>query len=100
MRTTTSGAEPVTRRIGRTVVNGFVSPVAWDEEGRARAVCIVGENGDPVFVLPGGAGDEVINHLKRNVSATGRIQKRGRVRYLQVESVIRVPDPDAIPEQD
>jgi hypothetical protein len=93
MRTFTKDDARATRPLARTVLDGFVSPVGWDEEGQVSAVCVVDEAGRPFYVLPGGAADEVRGHLKRYVSVTGRVEKRGGMYYIRVRSVIEVPDP-------
>lgn len=82
------------RRDTRAVVNGLVSPAGWDEDGRVAAVCIVNDQGYPCFVLPGGAESEVREHLKRYVSATGRVEIRMGVPFVQVESVMLAIDPN------
>jgi len=84
----------------RAEVRGIVSPVGWDEDGRVVAVCIATDQGSPCFILPGGAGSEVRDHLKRYVSAAGRIERRRGVDYMRVESVEPVPNPDGLPEGD
>jgi hypothetical protein len=95
----TSFKKGASRRAVRADVSGIVSPAGWDEDGRVVAVCIVTDQGDPCFVLPGRAGDEVREHLRRYVSASGRLEKRGSLRYLLVESVEPVPDPEGAPDR-
>jgi len=94
MRTDTRRAIPASRKRVASVVDGFVSPARWDADGRVSAVCIVTDKGVPCFVLPGGAGEALLGHVRKYVSATGWIEKRGDVPYLRVGSVIRIPDPD------
>lgn len=97
MKTSSDKAEP--RPTTRAVVRGLVSPAGWDEDGRVVAVCIVTDQSVPCFVLPGGAGDEVRGLLRRYVSASGRVEKRGGLLYMLVESVKPTPDPEGLRER-
>jgi len=92
--------KPRPKRDPRSVVRGLVSPAGWDEDGRVVSTCIVTDRGSPCFVLPGGAGDEVLAHLKRYVSATGLVEKRGGVHFILVESVVPTEDPHGSKEKE
>jgi hypothetical protein len=81
-------------------LHGIVSPAGWDDEGRVVSVCIVTDRGTPWHVLPGGVGEQVKVHLKRYVTATGRVERRGGVPFMRVEKVEAVPHPDGAPESD
>jgi hypothetical protein len=83
-----------TRKAKRSVVRGLVSPAGWDADGNVVAVCIVSDQSVAHFIAPGGVGDEVRDHLRRFVCARGRVEKRAGLTYMQVETVVPVPDPD------
>jgi hypothetical protein len=85
---------------GRSVVRGLVSPAGWDEDGRVVAVCIISDQGNPCFVLPGGAASEVMEHIRRYVSATGHVVMRHGVPHVRVESVVPTRDPEGAQELD
>jgi hypothetical protein len=80
-------------RAGYTVVRGLVSPAGWDEEGQVSAVCIITDQGQPVSIMPGGAGDRVLAYLKKYVAATGWVETWGNAPLMRVESVELALDP-------
>lgn len=98
MRTTRNGGP--TKPVGRSTIKGLVSPAGWDDDGQVVAVCIVSDQGNPCFVLPGGAAADVRAHLRRYVAVTGRLEMRQGVRHMLVESVVTTRDPESVADRD
>lgn len=74
-------------------IKGLVSPVAWDENGKAIAACIVTNRGQGYFVDPD-AKLNLLNYLKKDVVVTGIVSKKNGRRHVVIRSVANIENPD------
>lgn len=69
------------------MLKGIVIPVDWDQHGKVRTVEIL-TNGEGEFeVAPGGAGDQLKVHVRREVLAEAMLlDTAGNIKQVRVES--------------
>ena len=74
----------------RILLKGIVIPVDWDPEGNVRTVGILTDDEREYEVASGGAGDQLVAHLRREIFAeavllnTAGPVKRVRVDFFEI----------------
>jgi hypothetical protein len=69
------------------LLKGLVIPIGWDQEGEVRAVEILTEGEGEFEVAPGGSGDQLKAHIRREILAEAALLNTlGQVKQVRVNS--------------
>jgi hypothetical protein len=78
-------------------LRGIVAPIDWDPTGEVRTVAILTRDEDEYEVAPGGAGSQLLAHLRREVLAQAvAVNELGNRKRARVDSfaILEWNDPD------
>lgn len=68
------------------LLKGIVIPVDWDQSGKVRRVEILTEGEGEFEVAPGGAGEQLKVHARREILAEAvLLNKNGKVKQVRVK---------------
>jgi hypothetical protein len=69
------------------LLKGLVIPIGWDQEGAVQAVEILTDGEGEFEVVPGGSGDELKAHIRREILAEASLlDTAGNVKQVRVNS--------------
>jgi len=74
-------------------IRGLVSPVAWDDNGKVVAACIVTGRGQGYFVDPNEKLN-LLNYLKKDVVVTGLVSKKNGRCHVLIRTVVHIDSPE------
>ena len=72
---------------GRLLVRGLVIPIDWHSNGAVRTMGILTDDEHEYEVAPGGAGDQLIAHLRSEILARAvLLEPAGAVTRIRIDS--------------